>query len=316
MIRILASIVLLSCVSAQAQELDVPDGAQQTAKRSSTLDSYAVPKAAFTDGGVKTHVMEGPVVREAWRLNGLSATTLQLVVPLRDQLVAAGYDVQLDCNEAACGGFDFRFGVEVLPAPNMVVNLRDYHFLSAVKGPKDAPVSAITVLVSRTDTSAFIQIIRVGQSKPATAKAITAPADQTEITLPVAEVDLIGALKATGHVVLHDLAFQTGSSRLGTGPFETLDALAQFLKANTGLRVALVGHTDAVGSLDSNIALSKARAKSVAEVLIRDHGIPSKQVEAEGMGYLAPVASNLARQGREANRRVEVVLLSDGSSDE
>jgi OOP family OmpA-OmpF porin len=198
----------------------------------------------------------------------------------------------------------------------MVVNLRDYHFLSAVKGPKDAPVSAITVLVSRTDTSAFIQIIRVGQSKPATAKAITAPADQTEITLPVAEVDLIGALKATGHVVLHDLAFQTGSSRLGTGPFETLDALAQFLKANTGLRVALVGHTDAVGSLDSNIALSKARAKSVAEVLIRDHGIPSKQVEAEGMGYLAPVASNLARQGREANRRVEVVLLSDGSSDE
>jgi OOP family OmpA-OmpF porin len=92
--------------------------------------------------------------------------------------------------------------------------------------------------------------------------------------------------------------------------------LAQFLKANTGLRVALVGHTDAVGSLDSNIALSKARAQSVAQVLIRDYSIPQSQVEAEGMGYLAPVASNLARQGREANRRVEVVLLSDGSSDE
>lgn len=316
MMRILAAIVLLSCASAQAQELDMPDGAQQTAKRSSTLDSYAVPIGVLAEGRVPAHAMEGPVVREAWRLNGVSATTLQLVVRLRNQLLAAGYDVPLNCNEAACGGFDFRFGVEVLPAPNMVVNLRDYHFLSALRGPKDAPVSAITVLVSRTDTSAFVQIIRVGQSKPATTTPITVPEDQTEITLPVAEGDVIGTLKATGHVVLHDLAFQTGSSRLGVGPFDTLDALAQFLKENTGLRVALVGHTDAVGSLGSNIALSKARARSVAQVLIRDHDIPQRQIEAEGMGYLAPVASNLAQQGREANRRVEVVLLSDDALDE
>lgn len=48
--------------------------------------------------------------------------------PLRDQLIEAGYDVVLDCDQNTCGGFDFRFGTEVLPAPDMYVNIRAFRF--------------------------------------------------------------------------------------------------------------------------------------------------------------------------------------------
>ena len=74
--------------------------------------------------------------------------------------------------------------------------------------------------------------------------------------------------------------------------------------------VARVGHTDSAGGLDGNIALSKQRAGSVLERLVSDYGVSRLQLEAEGMGYLAPVATNLTEDGRNANRRVEVIITS------
>lgn len=90
----------------------------------------------------------------------------------------------------------------------------------------------------------------------------------------------------------------------------TLGALADYLKQNPARQVTLVGHTDAVGSLDANIALSKRRARSVMQYLTQELGVSASQVAAEGVGYLAPRASNLTDAGREANRRVEVTLTS------
>ena len=75
------------------------------------------------------------------------------------------------------------------------------------------------------------------------------------------------------------------------------------------MRIALVGHTDTVGGLEANINVSRARARSVRQRLIESYGIAEERLDAEGMGYLAPVASNLTAEGRDQNRRVEVVLL-------
>ncbi len=61
--------------------------------------------------------------------------------------------------------------------------------------------------------------------------------------------------------------------------------------------------------LDANIALSKRRAGTVRDRLVNEYGVPPGRVAAEGMGYLAPVASNLTPEGRERNRRVEALLL-------
>ena len=81
--------------------------------------------------------------------------------------------------------------------------------------------------------------------------------------------------------------------------------------ANPTITVAIVGHTDAVGSLAGNTALSKRRAESVRARLIEDYGVDPEQLQADGVGYLAPIASNLTDAGRAANRRVDVILLTD-----
>ena len=56
-------------------------------------------------------------------------------------------------------------------------------------------------------------------------------------------------------------------------------------------------------------ALSRQRAEAAERYLVQRHGIDPSRLSAEGAGYLAPVASNLTAEGREQNRRVEVVLL-------
>lgn len=310
-----AVLVLLGSAVA-AMDLKLPAGARVLSERISALDSYGLPTGVFANGGVPKTSVEGRVVRRTWRISSPDLTTLQVLAPLRDQISAQGYEVLFDCGERDCGGFDFRFAIEVVPAPDMYVDIRDYRFLAA-KGAGD---QALSLLVSRSLNALYVQVIEVTPdaetpvpSEPAPAVDVPAEPAAPE---PVVEQGVTGslgeALMADGHVVLRDLAFGSGATRLSNGTYASLAALAEHLKQNPNLRVALVGHTDSVGALENNIDLSRRRAESVRSRLLEEYDIAAERVEAQGMGYLAPVASNLTREGREANRRVEVILLSNG----
>jgi OOP family OmpA-OmpF porin len=122
---------------------------------------------------------------------------------------------------------------------------------------------------------------------------------------------LIPKLLALGSSPLDDLAFETGASALTNAQYLSLEALAGFLAEDPNRRVVLVGHTDAEGSLDANIRLSEARANAVRVRLLDAYSTNPAQVEARGIGYLAPRAVNTSPEGREANRRVEVVLIGN-----
>jgi OOP family OmpA-OmpF porin len=124
-----------------------------------------------------------------------------------------------------------------------------------------------------------------------------------------AQSDVVARLVQEGHAILGDLDFGSGSDQLGGGTFSSLDTLAAFLRFNSNAVVAIVGHTDSIGDLDENIALSKRRAEAVRKRLVDAYAIAGDRIAAEGMGYLSPVASNLTAEGRTANRRVEVILL-------
>lgn len=291
--------------SLAANGLNPPAHARQLAERISPLDSYALPTGPFVAGAVPAREVEGRVVRQSWRLDGAGQTTLQVLIPLRAQLLAAGYEIVLDCRDLTCGGFDFRFRIEVITAPDMHVNIRDYRFLGAVRGEHEV----LGILVSRAGNSTYIQVIHTSAPEQEHLR-ITSESGTGPQVLQQPPGALAAALEAKGHVVLGDLVFETGAGQLGKGPFVSLVQLAEFLKVNPGFRIALVGHTDSVGSLTANISLSKRRAGSVRARMIDQHAIAPAQIEAEGMGYLAPVASNLTREGREANRRVEAILLS------
>jgi outer membrane protein OmpA-like peptidoglycan-associated protein len=303
-------------IAASAVELTLPGSARQTAGQDLGIDSYVLPIAPFDGVMIPSRIFEGFVTRQAWRVEGGGVTPLQMVQPLREELKANDYTVLFECADRACGGFDFRFQTDVIDAPKMYVDLDDYRFVSAIKGEPDAPKAAISLLVSRSAASAYIQIIQIamdGNAEISVSKGSEIIASTAVAGTPQtagSDLETAQQLDITGHVALDDLIFKTGSSELGSGPFASLAQVASYLKVNAKREIALVGHTDAVGSLSGNIKLSKRRADSVRKRLIEAHGVPSAQVSAEGVGFLSPVANNLDEAGREANRRVEAVLVS------
>ncbi|WP_298840124.1 OmpA family protein [uncultured Roseobacter sp.] len=291
---------------------ELPLGARQTVERDSELDSFDAPVGRFANGVLPSVTIEGAISRRAWRIGTAGMTPLQIIVPLRDQIEAAGYEVIFECSARTCGGFDFRFATEVLPGPNMYVNLARFRYLTAFSGPRDAPDGAIGILVSATSASSYVQIITAGTGPQAEAllpeTAVVAPGDAAPEPVPLPVTG--EALLEQGHMVLEDLIFATGSTDLGDGEYTSLADLAAIMTEQPGMRIALVGHTDTVGGLEPNIALSRARARSVRQRLISGYGIDPGRMEAEGMGYLAPMASNLTEEGRRRNRRVEAIVLS------
>lgn len=285
--------------------LEIPGAARETLSDIAEYDSYALPIGAFAGSVVPIEMVEGQVSRHVWKLGGSSSSTLQVVAPLRDQLIAAGYDIVFECADRECGGYDFRFGTDVASEPEMHVDLGDYRFLSA-KAENDT----VSLLVSRTSDAAFVQMIHVGPAEtpaepPATVSTKLVQPDEVEAQSEFAET-----LLTKGLAVLGDLSFKTGSSELEEGDFASLAALAGFLIDHPNTTILLVGHTDAEGSLEGNITLSKKRAEAVMERLVAEYMIPAERVQTDGVGFLAPRSSNQTEEGRKQNRRVEAVLTS------
>ena len=295
--------------SAQTAILAFPAPATETFTRAEVLTSYALPIGPFANGAMQTTVIEGALEQTAWHLQAKGLTTLQILAPLRDQLIKAGYSVVFECETVSCGGFDFRFGTDIAAEPAMHVDLGDYRFLSAKRVAAEGP-DYLALIVSRSSTLGFVQLTAVGVAKVA-ATPLVAPATPA-IDLPIQNSDIspLGSgLENEGSVALDDLIFASGAADLDPGEYASLEALAAYLRTNTAARVALVGHTDALGALAGNIALSKLRAESVRGWMIENYAIPPDQITAEGVGYLAPRDSNLTEQGLNRNRRVEVMLL-------
>lgn len=259
--------------------------------------SHDLPIAPFA-GFLPVDPREGQVTRRVWQIPG-DLPSLRVLAPLRDQLLAAGFTPILACRDMACGGYDFRFATEVAPPPDMQVDLTDFHFLSAGRGEE-----RLSLLVSRAGATAFVQMIHVAPM------GTPLPQSARDASVGPGDLSVAGQLLGQGRVVLDDLAFATGAAALGAGPFPSLVALAQFLAENPARRIALVGHTDAMGALDANVALSERRAVAVLERLVSEHGTPRAQIAAHGIGYLAPVQPSTTAAGRAQNRRVEAVLLA------
>jgi OOP family OmpA-OmpF porin len=114
-------------------------------------------------------------------------------------------------------------------------------------------------------------------------------------------------IKATGHAAVYGIYFDTGKSVIKPESDAAIGEIAKLLKGDLGLKVHVVGHTDNVGGIDSNMKLSQARADAVLKALASKHGIDAKRLKAFGVGQLAPVASNKMEEGRAKNRRVELV---------
>ena len=330
--------------SPAAADLTFATTATQIGQRVGNPARYAFPIAAFDGTTVPTRIAEGALDQRAYRLDGSRANTLALLQPLRAQLESGGYRVIFDCETTDCGGYDFRFAMQVLPEPQMHIDLGDFRYLVAQTAKGDM----ISLTISRALDQGFVQVTSVvagptGPTGPAAEPGEAPTAEAPTVTLPAPDItppnsepspepnpgqtaektsepeppapqpgpgSLADQIDRTGAAALDDLVFASGKAALTEGDYASLAALAAWLKAHPDLRVTLVGHTDATGTLAGNVALSRQRAAAVRDWLIQHFGTDAAQLDAQGAGYLAPRASNQTAEGRQKNRRVEVMLTS------
>jgi len=108
-------------------------------------------------------------------------------------------------------------------------------------------------------------------------------------------------------VTLGDVLFDTAQATLKPGADLALNRLATYMSNNPDTKIIIEGHTDSRGSDGYNDALSERRANAVA-IALESRGIQASQIQPRGLGKSYPVASNDTPEGRQQNRRVEIVF--------
>jgi len=109
---------------------------------------------------------------------------------------------------------------------------------------------------------------------------------------------------------LKDVHFDTGKATITSGSFPSLNELVGALKAKPTMTIEIAGHTDNVGTPESNQLLSQDRANSVKQYLV-SKGIAANRLTATGYGDTQPIASNDDEEGRQQNRRTEVRIITN-----
>ncbi|AKA34510.1 OmpA family protein [Flagellimonas lutaonensis] len=127
--------------------------------------------------------------------------------------------------------------------------------------------------------------------------------------LKVAEggVDLRRKLISEGKVSTNAILFDSGSANLQPQSMGVIRQISQVLQQESGMNLKIVGHTDADGSDENNLALSQKRAEAVKNALVSVYGISADRLTTEGKGESEPIADNNSPDGKAQNRRVEFI---------
>jgi outer membrane protein OmpA-like peptidoglycan-associated protein len=172
----------------------------------------------------------------------------------------------------------------------------DAYLLAAHESRKDV-YAVVYVTHTYGDATHVVYLTDVIETKPL-ASGLVAVVDAKTMADDIGKV---------GHVALYGIHFDTGKATLKPESSAALEEIAKLLKMDPALKLHVVGHTDNVGTLAANMTLSKQRADAAVGALATEYHIASGRLIGNGVGPLAPVASNSSEDGRAKNRRVELV---------
>lgn len=134
---------------------------------------------------------------------------------------------------------------------------------------------------------------------------------------PGADIDAVGAIGSAERIALDSsVLFATGEYQLEPAASEVITEAIADIDPDELESVVVAGHTDTVGSAESNQVLSENRANAVAQHLIERAGFDADRLTVEAWGQTRPVASNDTAEGRAQNRRVEITLRRSPSANE
>lgn len=274
--------------------------------------AMAIPTgpAARVDGvwrGADELRLEGRVSRRLYAAPE-GVTPLDAFRNYRQALEAAGFEPLFDCAGADCGRNEAMGRQVIWPNARRLdtlgdltayafTGLEDEHY-AALRNPETG--QAVGLYVARNGFRRFAEtagraILHLDIARPAALenRMIDAAAMQS-------------ALDDNGKITLDNIYFDFATDVLKPESMATIDEMARLLAENPDVDVYIVGHTDNVGSLESNLDLSRRRAEAVVAALA-SRGIAEGRAVPAGVAALSPLASNATEDGRARNRRVEMV---------
>jgi OOP family OmpA-OmpF porin len=131
----------------------------------------------------------------------------------------------------------------------------------------------------------------------------------SNLVLAVGAPDTRSKLITEGKLVTRGILFDSNSDKIKPESYGTLKDIAAVLKENPDVKVKIIGHTDSDGDDAKNLDLSKRRAASVKETLVKEFAIADNRMETDGKGESEPTDKNDTSSGKANNRRVEFVKL-------
>ena len=209
--------------------------------------------------------------------------------------------------------YDFRYNLKdnaTMPSPLQIV--RNYQNAARAAGGLvllDTP-ELTTIRFTKNDKEvwAAVRTSNIPSGMFITLNVIEKEAMKQDVVI---DADAMSRdLAEHGRVAVYGILFDTGKSELKPESAPAMAEIAKLLKATPALKVYVVGHTDMVADLALNLKLSHARAQSVVNALVAEHGIAATRLVPFGAGPYAPVASNKTEDGRAKNRTVELVEIA------
>ena len=289
-------------------------------------DEVAYDEVRFPSGKVRDVAEAYPALSRAGKRVALqytlsnSRSALEVVRNYQQQVGGEGYQTAFECVGDACGSGSGLLNSTIVGA------ILPANFAAQVGESSPAAcgayyVSPIRYALFENKTSGAT--LAVAAATPDISSAYCADAFNKQTTVWVVRVEPIAreermialsasdmgkSIDADGRVALYGIFFDTGKADIKAESKASLDQIGELMKQRSDLKLHVVGHTDNVGGVDSNMALSKRRAESVVAALAGNYGVNRARLTGNGVASLAPVKSNTTEEGRAKNRRVELVL--------
>lgn len=313
------------------------EGSYIVASISKSFDELVVPLSRLepvegrTSSGAKRHAPEeklqltGKYTRILY-LAPQGRSSLEVFMNYADEVKASGGDILYQCKGDACGGDPTRsvrgiagkqslamylFPPEKLedaPGTNGwcaagALPIGEQRYMVAKLG-NNGPTVSILTYVSKDKGAAFcaafnghvVAVIDIIEDKAREQKMVRVNA-----------AEMAASLASEGTVVVDGIFFETGKAIVQSASGPALEQVAKLMTSDSSLQLLVVGHTDNVGSYESNRQLSTERAQAVVKTLGEKFGVATSRLQPVGVSFAAPKASNSDEAGRSKNRRVELV---------
>jgi len=238
----------------------------------------------------KSLPLEGKITRIGYECpEGRSA--LEIYRNIESALKRAGFNTLFACAGDACGK----------GAPDQNVKIGNYETWNY-----DVKYH-LTAKLPRPEGDAYVHIGIWQSSRPYAEFDVIEVKPMESGLVTVNAAALAGDITSSGHAAVYGIYFDTGKADIKPESDAALAEIADLLQQGASLKIYVVGHTDNLGTLASNMDLSRRRADAVVKVLTTKYHIVATRLSAQGDGPTAPVASNDTEEGRAKNRRVELV---------